>query len=84
MHGVGTSRCRCDRRGERGTAGESRFAGHRIKRLEDDLPQRHCPDRAVRLAALFENTSGEAPANVEKVLLAVDVSAFQGEQFLWT
>jgi len=58
--------------------------GHRIKRLEDDLPQRHCPDRAVRLAALFENTSGEAPANVEKVLLAVDVSAFQGEQFLRT
>ena len=32
----------------------------------------------------FENTSGEAPANVEKVLLAVDVSAFQGEQFLRT
>lgn len=50
-----------------------------VERVEHDLPQRDGADRSVGLAALFEDASSEAPANVKDVLLAVDVSAFERE-----
>jgi hypothetical protein len=55
---------------------------YRVKCVQHDLPQRDRSHRTVRLAALFQRASGEPPADVQDVLLAVNVASFQSEQFL--
>ena len=52
---------------------------HIVECVEHNPAQWHGPDRPVRLAALLEDTAGEAPANVEEVLLPIDVAALEGE-----
>jgi hypothetical protein len=52
---------------------------HRVQRVEHDLPKRDGTNRSVGLPALFEDASGEAPANVEDVLLSVESRALESE-----